>query len=235
MFWFLTKLSKEYDSTISYPLTYENLPKDKLLQETPQDKVDIHIKATGFKILSGKLFPKTLKVDASNLISKSANDFYLLLPRQKSSIQKQMNTGVTIDHFIKDSINFNLGFLGTKKVPVQLVSDITYQTGYNIDGEIRIQPDSVLIAGPESILDTIQSVLTNNLVKRDLDTSIDEELGLRKFESSLNVNLDVEKVKIDAIVEKFTEGTQTIAFTIVNPPEGVKINTFQKKWRSPIK
>ena len=57
-FWFLTKLSKDYNSTIQYPMVFENLPKDKLLQKKPQESIDIHVKASGFKILSGKLFPK---------------------------------------------------------------------------------------------------------------------------------------------------------------------------------
>ena len=35
VFWFMTKLSKEYDSSIKYPVSYINLPSNKLLQEKP--------------------------------------------------------------------------------------------------------------------------------------------------------------------------------------------------------
>ena len=47
---------------------------------------------------------------ASNIYSKSINDYYLLLSQQRLSLQKQMRTGVQIDHFINDSI----GFAGAK-------------------------------------------------------------------------------------------------------------------------
>ena len=78
VFWFLTKLSKEYESTVVYPVSYENLPNDKLLQEEPEKEISIHIKATGFKIISGKLLPRTLKINATNLRLKSKTDYYLL-------------------------------------------------------------------------------------------------------------------------------------------------------------
>jgi len=55
VFWFMTKLSKEYDSTIAFPISYKNLPDDKLLQEAPLDFIKIHIKTTGFKLISAKI------------------------------------------------------------------------------------------------------------------------------------------------------------------------------------
>lgn len=229
VFWFLTKLSKEYESTVTYPISYENLPQDKLIQETPQSEIDIHIKATGFKILSGKLFPRTLKINASNLTSKSKNKYYLLLSQQRLSVQKQMNTGVNIDHFISDSISLNLGFLGRKKVPVKLVSNLSYQAGYNVNGVVVIQPDSIEISGPESILDTITQVETINYTDNGVHESIHEELELKKFKVDQNVNFGVEKVTVDISVEKFTEGTLKVPFTILNLPADVTINTFPKE------
>ena len=229
VFWFLTKLSKEYESTITYPVSYQNLPKDKLLQEEPQNAIDIHIKATGFKILSGKLFPRTLKIDGSNLIARSRNKYYLLLPQQRLSIQKQMNTGVDIDHFIKDSVSLNLGALSRKKVPVKFVSDITYQAGYDLDGTMNINPDSIVVSGPESILDTILFVETESFVQKDLHESIKSELSLKKFGTGQNINFDIEKVAINAKVEKFTEGTIKLPFTVVNLPDDLRINAFPKE------
>lgn len=229
VFWFLTKLSKEYESTVVYPVSYENLPKGKLLQENPIKEIGIHIKATGFKILSGKLFPKTIEIDASNLSSKSATDYYLLLSQQRLAIQKQMNTGVDIDHFIQDSVTLNLGVLQQKKVPVRLQSQISYQLGYNAKANIQITPDSITLSGPESILDTIQFIETIPLVMNDVSTSIDEQLDLKPFESSNRITFDQSSVKLSAEVEKFTEGTQKVSFVILNQPSDVTINTFPKE------
>ncbi len=228
IFWFLTKLSKEYESTIEYPVSYENLPTDKLLQEEPVKEIGVHIKTTGFKLISGKLFPRTLKIDGTNLYQKSGSNYYLLLNQQKLSIQRQMTAGVDIDHFIKDSISFNLGFLSQKKVPVQLNSNLSYEAGYDVNGKITIAPDSVLVSGPEAVLDTIQFVETNLFTRSDLNESIDEELPLKKFSGS-NTNLGIDKVIIKATVEKFTEGTVKIPFAVMNLPDSITISTFPKE------
>lgn len=229
VFWFLTKLSKEYESTVVYPVSYENLPNDKLLQEEPEKEISIHIKATGFKIISGKLLPRTLKINATNLLLKSKTDYYLLLSQQRLAIQRQMNAGVSIDHFIKDSVSFDLGFLGQKKVPVKLNTNFSYEAGYDMEGVVKLTPDSVIVSGPESILDTISFVETFLFTQSNLNGSIKQDLTLKNFENTNNISLNVSSVSIDAKIEKFTEGTLKVPFNIINLPDSIQINTFPKE------
>lgn len=229
VFWFLTKLSKEYEATINFPISIENLPQDKLVQGKLANEVGVHVKATGFKILSGRLFPRTLKIDAGNLYQRSESSFYILLSQQRVAIQKQMNTGVSIYHFISDSIDLEIGSLSQKKVPVKLDKDITFETGYDISGSISIKPDSILVSGPESLIDTIKFVSTNKLDLKDINDSFEERLALKSFPSDQNIRYDVSEVNLQAKVEKFTEGTQKVSFTVLNVPEGVLISTYPKQ------
>ena len=224
----MTKLSKEYESTVAYPVQYENLPKDKLLQKQPVDEIGIHVKATGFKILSGKLFPKKLRIRSSNLYLKSGTNYFLLLSQQRLSVQRQMRSGVVIDHFINDSIQFSLGQLKRKKLPIKLLSDFTYETGYDILGKIVLKPDSVYISGPEALIDTTRYVETTELVKQDINESFQQELALRNF-SPTSIRLDTQKISVSATVEKFTEEKISVPFTVVNLPEDTVISTYPKE------
>ena len=228
VFWFMTKLSKEYDSTLEYPVSYINLPEDKLLQEAPVEVIEIHVKTTGFKLISATFFPTELKIDVSNLNWKSSTDYYLLLSQQRLAIQKQMKTGVEIDFFINDSIHFNLGKLKNKKVPVKPLLDLSYATGFELNGNITTVPDSILISGPESILDTIDFVSTKLLQIKKLNNSIDQTIEIERFSSDSNVKLQQKNIKIIANVEKYTEGTLEIPFEVLNLPENNIINTFPK-------
>ena len=229
VFWFLTKLSKEYESTIIYPIAYENLPDDKLPQEDLKSDIGVHVKATGFKILSGKLFPKTLKLDASNLFLKSNTQYYLLLSQQRLSIQRQMNTGVDIDHFINDSISLNLGSLSQKRVPVKLDDNLSFEMGYELNGPIQLQPDSITVSGPQSVIDTIGSISTNKLLLTDISESFQKELFLNPFPPGQNVRFNTNKVTAEGTVEKFTEGTLKVSFIIMNVPADVNITTLPKE------
>ena len=123
----------------------------------------------------------------------------------------------------------SLGVLSRKKVPVKLVSDLSYEAGYHINGDIAVTPDSVTVSGPESILDTLQFVSTTKFSQSEINEPVRKELLLEMFTSDQNVNLSVEKVTVDFSVEKFTEGTMKVPFTVLNLPEDVTINTFPKE------
>ncbi|MBL4605299.1 MAG: hypothetical protein JKY02_06485, partial [Flavobacteriaceae bacterium] len=225
---FLTKLSKEYDDTVSFKVEYKYLPTDKLLQEEPAKRIDIHVKATGFKLISAGLFPPKINVDASNLNVKTGTNYFVLLSQQRLAIQRQMKTGVEIDHFITDSISFNLGLLKKKKIPVRVNSNLTYNLGYDMDGTLKISPDSIFISGPESVLDTINYVVTNEFIKKGVHKSINEELIIKKFPVKSNIKLQQTRVVVSARVEKFTEGTIELPFRLTNLPDGVSISTYPK-------
>lgn len=199
------------------------------MQKAPPNTIEIHIKATGFKILSSKLFPKTLEVNASSVLAKSKNDYFLLLSQQRLGLQKQMTNGVSIDHFIQDSITMSLGVLNRKKVRVKLVSDFSYEAGYHSSGNLLIVPDSVEVSGPESLLDTLRFVPTSNFVEDGINESIHKDVSLKPFESNQNMSLSVQKVTVDLAVEKYTEGTMKVPFTVLHLPDDVTINTFPKE------
>ena len=228
IFWFMTKLSKEYNSSIKYPVNYINLPSNKLLQEKPSEYIDVRIKATGFKLISSKVSPRKLTIDASNIYGKSLTNYYLLLSQQKLSVQKQLNTGVKVAYFIKDSVHFKLGVLNQKKVVVKLISDLLFEEGFELNNSISIQPDSILLTGPKSTLDTISSVSTGLLQKKELNVSINEFLDIKEFNPDSNVSAEKDKVLITASVERFTEGSVEVPIKVINIPDGKQINTFPK-------
>ncbi len=228
IFWFMTKLSKEYEGTIKFPVTYSNLPDNKLLQENPLNFIEIHVKTSGFKLISEKISPNKLEIDASNIYYKSLTDYYLLISQQKLAVQKQMIKGIEIDHFIKDSILFNLGLLKVKKIPVNLRSDLTFAEGYELKETISINPDSILIKGPESILDTISFVSTTLFQKKQLNSSIKEIISIENFSKESNIRTQQDKIEISAIVEEFTEGEVEVPLTLINSPNNSSISTFPK-------
>ncbi len=60
----------------------------------------------------------------------------------------------------------------------------------------------------------------------DVHKNIYKELDLKLPPKNSNVILNTTKVIVKANVDKFTEGSFNIPVTIINKPEGIKINTF---------
>ena len=228
LFWLLITLSKEYKTEISFPVTYVNLPQDKLFQEPPPATLKIRVKGTGFKILSANFSPNVVSLETNYLKRKKTSKYYLLLKNQQGVIQKQLNFGVEINNFSKDSLFLDLGYLATKKVPVIPSLDIEYKAGYDLSDTIRVVPDSISISGSKEAIQALEKLRTKKLILSDVTEDISKEVFIA-LPSNTNIKVNTTKVLIRGKVDKFTEGNLETSFTIENVPDGVVINTFPKK------
>lgn len=226
--WMLAKFSKEYEATVLFDVSYTDLPKNKILQNTPPATIPIHLKGTGFKLISAKLFGGDIKLSATNLMSLKENQYYILLNQQELSIEKQMTSGLSIDYFVQDSVFFDLGYLATKKVPIEIDADINFMPGYDFVDHLSVRPDSVKISGPDGILDTISEIRTTKVVLNEVHEMIQQEAGLSVPNAAINFTEGVQKVEVHAAVDKFTEGVLEVPFIIDNLPESVQINAYPK-------
>jgi len=223
LIWFLITFSKEYDTVVTYPVSYKNLPQNKLLQETPRSTIDISIKASGFKIVRTKLKNKIIKLEASELQKKKAENFYLLTRNQTVKIQKQLLSGVVLQEIMQDTIYLNLGILGSKKVAIKPNLTINYHIGYDLLEPITIKPDSVVVSGSEAQLQKIKYLTLNKLSLNDVKNDFSEQVGIINPEAQNSLNINTTKVSISGKVDKFTEGVLQIPFTIKNLPENTSL------------
>lgn len=226
--WMLAKFSKEYEATVLFNVAYVDLPKNKILQNTPPENIPIHVKGTGFKLISAKLFGGKIKLSASNLISGKKGDYYILLNQQELEIEKQMNSGLSIDYFVKDSVFFDLGQLASKRVPISIDADIKFMPGFDFVDGLKATPDSIDISGPDGVLDTISELKTGRIVMSDINVAIDEKMVLLTPGTSVKIMNDIEEVRVYGAVDKYTEGLIEVPFQVNNLPDEVVINVFPK-------
>ena len=228
LIWLLITLSKEYVTTIIFPVVYKKLPQDKLLQSTPIKEINLEVKATGFKLIRANFFKKSIELNANNLLKKSNNLYYFLAKNQKQAIQKQLISKIELQEVLPDTIHLDLGSLASKKVPVKPNLDITYHVGYDVLETIKITPDSLLISGPESQVKIIKSIDLTILKLQDVKANFIQKVAIKKPTNSEGVKFDTDFVKISAKVEKFTEGSFKVPFKITNISHNTQLNTLNK-------
>ncbi|WP_439128821.1 CdaR family protein [Polaribacter sp.] len=229
LIWFLITLSKEYVITINFPINYTGISKDKILQSTPQKDLNLVVKASGFKILKTRLNTKKIAINSAKLNRKKGTKYFVLPRTQKASVQQQLPSGVDLQEIIKDTLYLDLGSLVTKKVVIKPNVDLKYHVGYDLSEKIKIQPDSVLVYGPENYIKTLQNVEMNPLVLTDLKNDFEKSVALKKPKDIKNLKFSKQKVIVTGKVEKFTEGTLIVPYNIINVPENLTINTLSKK------
>ena len=227
MIWFVITLSKQYTTQVTLSVVYKNIPQNKLLQSEPIKKLDFVVKSSGFNILRSRFNKNELVLNAASLNRKPSNQYYLLLRNQKSSIQKQLHSGIELQEIVQDTIYLNLGSLVSKKVPISPNLDINYHIGYDLSEKIEIVPDSVLISGPEGKVDKVSAIKLNLLKLQDVKNNFSNKVTIEKNQLK-NLKINTEFVTINGKVEKFTEGSFEIPFEIVNLPENTKLTSLTK-------
>ncbi|TMM30997.1 hypothetical protein FDT66_03255 [Polaribacter aestuariivivens] len=228
LIWFLITLSKEYVTTLNYPIEYNSISQNKLLQSAPRKEINLIVKASGFKLLKTNFGKKPIQIKANNLSRKKNDIYYILTKNQLGSIQKQLPSGVRVQEILQDSLLLDLGTLTSKKIALKPNVDIQYFIGYDLSNEIKIIPDSIVVSGPKKEIDSLSALELSSLVMKDVKSDFKKEVSILKPKNSTNLKFKKTKVYVEGKVEKFTEGTLKVPYRITNLPSDVKLTTLPK-------
>ena len=229
LIWLLITLSKEYTTTISFPIKYGEISQNKLLLANQTKELEIVVKTNGFKILKTRFNTKSLLINVNTLISKKGTTYYLLLKSKKQSIKRQLPSGVSLQEIIKDTLFVELGSLVTKKIAVKSNLKISYHIGYDLSEQISLKPDSILVSGPENYISKIKNIELVPIVFEDIKADFVRKVAIKVPEGVKDLKFNIKEVIVSGKIEKFTEGILNVPFKIINVPAGIIINTLNKK------
>ena len=226
--WFLMRLSKNYTSTVKFNVNYINLPKERVIQNQPISTLDIEVYAPGFSLLRYNLFRHKIPIDLSK-ISKIKGNYYIFPNQQLASISSKFSQDTKFIKVLNDSILVELGINKIKKVPIISAIDINFKLGYNLTENLKINPDSITVIGPEKYIDTIKNIKTKYLKLSDIYQNINASVDLKLPKNNSQITYSTKLVNISGRVDKFTEGKLTLPVSIINLPYKVKLITFPKQ------
>ena len=226
--WFLNALSKDYSTTISYPVKYVNPPVHQFLANEPPSKLELKVDAHGFTLLRHKLSLSFSPVilSLSNITSgvKPNNRTYQVsTARHLKRISSQVSNEIKIREVLPEVLYIDLDSLKSKSVPVKTDIDISFKSQFNLKNPLVVTPNKVTITGPAADIDTILFLSTEKKSYKELDNSIERKLEIIH---PGNTTVVPEEVLINIDVEKFTEKELKIPVEIVNKPKDVNIKLF---------
>ncbi len=227
LFWTLIKLSKEYISDVEFNLVYTDVPKNKLIQNEPIERVKLTLKTTGFKLLRYGFRQNSLEYSLSEIERKRGTEYYSETGSNINFLQAQLSAETVVLNVEPDTLFFDLGVRKSKKVKLQSEVDFEFKTGFNFVEPVALKPEEITISGPEKVIDTIEEVFTERVVFNDLSASFERKV--RVVPPSESVDVSVEEVTISGAVDKITDGSFTIPFEVVNLPGNYLISTYPKE------
>ncbi len=232
LFWFITALNKEYETSISYPVRYIHFPEDKVLVNDVPDRLELTVKANGFVLLGyqlrSRLTPIIFDVNSfsPNIFRNDPSSVFILTSYAMDGISEQLSNEIEILDINPDSLIFRFAGRTQKLVPVVARLDLGFEKQYMQIGPNTLEPDSVMISGPQLIVDTIREVETEIFTRTAITESFNEELKLRPISK---IDFNPVEVWLTVPVEKFTEVSLTLPIEVINLPDTLVMRMFPLK------
>ena len=217
------------------PVTYTELPNNKILTNKLPEKFELTIKAHGFHILKHKvsfLFsPLEFNVkEMTNNRMTISNRSNFIYPSKTflSELSNQLSneSEMEILKINPDTLSFNYGRMGRKWVKIKPLVTVDLEKQYQISGKITTSPDSVIANGPQSVLDTLEAITTNLKRFSSVAQPLKEEISLPKINE---VFLDTSNVTVSIPVEEYTEEQLSVPVSINDLPPNVIVKLFPEK------
>jgi len=231
--WFLNALEKHYTDHITVPVRYVNLPKDKELTGKLPDKFELTVDAFGYTLLRHKLSlafsPVLLDVNEltnNYLEGKFMSKYTISTNGHKEEIAKQISSEIEIISIRPDSISFFVSSVIEKLVKVYPVVDFTFAKEFILQKTPVVKPESILVRGPQEILDTLQFIYTKPIELKNLSHTVTQDIDLVILPELIS---EIDEVSVQIEVEQYTEAKFEVPILIVNQPDSLLIKTFPAK------
>jgi len=220
------QFSKQYSEVIEIPVEYVNVPPDKLLLNNPES-LQLRVEENGFTVAWFSLFAPTITIDLAQAHVADGNLVYDLI-ENRAQLQSQLELDMDDNQFLKEVLTVNFEQKQEKRLPVIFRSNIEYAAGYSAVSDLQFTPDSIMVSGPDNVLDTLSRLLTEPLTLSKVKN--DREGAVYLDTTALpNVTFYKNKVEYSLDVEKFTEGKVQVPIEIMNVPRGLNVVIFPKE------
>lgn len=203
LIWGSITLSDQFFSSFDFKIRVINNPKDYTCGVISPQNLSIKLKAKGWQLLNLKL--------------SSGSEFMVSAGRDSGSISVDaynqitenplLGTGITIIDITPRNITFKVEKIEYKKLKVEASTDLTFEPDYGLATPVRVYPDTILAAGPKSVIENIYAVKTKKVNYSSLDsktkiiTELEKLPGFEFQQKNVELTFDVQK-----IVENYFEG-----------------------------
>tara|TARA_R110002020_G_scaffold454448_2_gene670067 strand:+ start:21954 stop:22901 length:948 start_codon:yes stop_codon:yes gene_type:complete len=224
----LLKLGKDFRYTVKVPLQFINLPEDRILKSFSTEKVEVSGIGSGYDFYKYKFSDKHIDIDLSEVVKDSATRYYYVFNRDQDALTGSLSQS-RILNFSPDTVYVNLDRNYEVKLPVVAKIEVSYDAGYGSFEGLQLSPDSVVVRGPKSSLDTLTHATTSAMVFKDVKNNLKDSIAVGVSGRSDLIQIIPAQVGYTLDVDKFTEGTISVPVQLINVPRNVKAKIFPKK------
>jgi YbbR domain-containing protein len=224
--WLFLALNNKYIYTAKTVLVYKNFPQKKAFHPLQSDTVDLQVEGSGWQLLFARLRIKPQSIAIS--LQQLNNRNFILFSEQLYSVNNQLETSQKIISVRPDTLYFDFSRRTVKKVPVELLSDISFNKQYGVSSTIDINPSYVTVSGPMEELEKITSWETDTLKLKDIQRAVKTRVAMG-HSGLKNISIFPASVEVRIPVDEFTEKTIEVPLKIINNKAYHNVKLYPKK------
>ena len=231
-FWFIKAINKNYIDTVSFPVSFENFPPNRVqIKELPKE-INLTVETTGFIILKYKIrsaiSPININIADCSIFPftrKDTSKFYILTNLERNQISSNLSSEIKMLEISPDTVIFHFDVVILKKFPIKPDISITCAKQYMQVNKPVLIPDSIELNGPKSILDTMSFLSTRYYSFDDVTEPIEKNISIEKIPG---IDTERRKIKLLADIDKSTQTGVKLNIIPKNVPDTLQLKTFPK-------
>lgn len=156
IFWLIVKMIKVYDYTLEIPLRITINNEAVCLKHPAPEKVRVEFSGRGVDLLQLNIYHPYYEVD----LSEEKNVFVMNLTEHREYVRLSEKLGVRVKSIISPhEVKFELDQRRQKRIPLEVPAEVKTEPGFILVNTVA-NPESVLVVGPASFLDTLKMLAT---------------------------------------------------------------------------
>ncbi len=227
--WFSLQFSKNYSQEVSFMINYDQLQNQKVIKPTSDHEIKMVLNGSGLQLLKYTFFNHTIDVDTRKANNINENHAFFTGKKMHNVLKSSLGYDGEVSHVFKDTLHIYYDVFEDKKIPLKINSSINYVSGYTSIKGITSEQKEILVTGPKSILDTLNFVVTEELILTDIKADYKGFLSLSKNKLPKNLMFEKKEIPVTLIVDKLTEGEFKVPITLLNVPKSLRVQLFPKE------
>jgi hypothetical protein len=225
LFWTAIKLSKDYDTIETIGINYE-LPQGLAFAQAPPNSLEARVRATGWELVNQGLSNHERMITIDSLELQENSDGIISIRSEVANAFE--DEGLDVNPITNERIVIQMERVASKMVPLRLTSRIEYARGFQSSKAPRLDPDSVTISGPISVIDSIFFWMTDSLILTEVIDTVRISTPLKETSiSSMTVRPTAVSVAIES--QQFTEKSIYVPVEIKGATKKDSISVFPKQ------
>lgn len=224
-FWFFNSLNKNYSTKINYPIVFDYEHDSTIIIGSLPSKIRIDVSSGGWNILRKSLGfdvdPAIIPLEKPTETKKiSSNTLLPIISEQVGEIK--------VNYVADDTLFINIEKQEKKLVPVVLdTTGLQLEEEFEITSEFTVNPDSVILYAPSSMVDSIP-LFTVSYNRKGIKNSISESVRI-PIEYPEYMQTAPSSVKINFEVKRFVRQEMAFAIDFKNFPKSFNADSLDNK------